>query len=32
MLRGALRADGDRELLMRLQRLFPGPDDPGRRS
>jgi putative sterol carrier protein len=30
MLRGALRADGDRELLMRLQRLFPGPDDPGR--
>jgi putative sterol carrier protein len=32
MLRGALRAEGDRELLMRLQRLFPGPDDPGRRS
>ena len=27
MLRGELRADGDRELLMRIQRLFPGPDD-----
>lgn len=29
MLRGELQADGDRELLMRVQRLFPGPDDPG---
>jgi putative sterol carrier protein len=32
MLRGELRTDGDRELLMRLQRIFPGPDDPKAQS
>ena len=32
MLRGVLTADGDPELLMRIQRLFPGPDDAERQS
>jgi putative sterol carrier protein len=30
VLRGALRVDGERELLVLFQRLFPGP--PGRRA
>ena len=28
MLRGELHVEGDAELLMIFQRLFPGPDDP----
>ena len=27
ILRGALTADGDRELMMLVQRVFPGPED-----
>jgi hypothetical protein len=27
LLRGALTTEGDPELLMRFQRIFPGPDD-----
>jgi putative sterol carrier protein len=30
LLRGELLADGDLELLMRVQRLFPGPQLPRR--
>ena len=29
LLRGELSAEGDLELLLRLQRLFPGPPGPG---
>jgi putative sterol carrier protein len=28
ILRGELRVEGDSELLMDFQRIFPGPDDP----
>ena len=28
MLRGELRVEGDAELLIDFQRIFPGPDDP----
>ncbi len=31
-IRGALTTEGDRELLMLFQRLFPGPDDPKEHS
>jgi ubiquinone biosynthesis protein UbiJ len=30
ILRGELRVEGDAELLMDFQRIFPGPDDPRR--
>jgi len=28
MLRGELKVEGDAELLIDFQRIFPGPDDP----
>ena len=28
ILRGEMRVEGDAELLMDFQRIFPGPDDP----
>ena len=31
LLRGDIVVEGDRELILRFQRLFPGPADGGRR-
>jgi hypothetical protein len=32
MLRGAMTIEGDVELMLRLQRIFPGPDYSGGKS